>query len=167
MARRSATLTNRAWRLLRLTVLWAQKGSMFKQNRALLQLRLFITLKLRHSRQSPRLQFQREFSFEETPSFRFKTPSLRFLPCITPSVDHDFDRDETDLLFYQREKEHEQIEYDDREEGFVELIEERERSEEKGIDTKAEEFISRFYEEMKLQRQISAIQYYEMLERSA
>ncbi|XP_078159669.1 uncharacterized protein LOC144555262 [Carex rostrata] len=166
MARRSAKLTNRAWRLLRLTVLWAQKGSMFKQNCAL-QLRLFKTLKLRHSRQSPRLQFEREFSFEETPSFRFKTPSLRFLPCITPSVDHDFDRDEADLLFYQREKEHEQFEYDDREEGFVELIEERERLEEKGIDTKAEEFISRFYEEMKLQRQVSAIQYYEMLERSA
>ncbi|XP_078159663.1 uncharacterized protein LOC144555258 [Carex rostrata] len=167
MARRSAKLTNRAWRLLRLALLWPQKGGMFKQNHALLQLRLFKTLKLRHSRQSPRLQFEREFSFEETPSFRFKTPSLCFLPCITPSVDHDFDRDETDLLFYRREKEHEQFEYDDREEGFVELIEERERLEEKGIDTKAEEFISRFYEDMKLQRQISAIQYYEMLERSA
>ncbi|XP_078159667.1 uncharacterized protein LOC144555261 isoform X1 [Carex rostrata] len=167
MARRSAKLTNRAWCLLRLAVLWARKGGMFKKNRALLQLRLFKTLKLRHSRQSPRLQFEREFSFEETPNFRFKTPSLRFLPCITPSVDHDFDQDETDLLFYRREKEHEQIEYDDREAEFVELIEQGDqRLEEKGIDAKAEEFISRFYEEMKLQRQVSAIQYYEMLERS-
>ncbi|KAF3322712.1 Cotton fiber expressed protein [Carex littledalei] len=148
MARRSAKLTNRAWRLL--------------------QLRFLETLKLWHSRQSPRLQFEREFSFEETPSFRFKTPSLCFLPCITPSVDHDFDRDEADLLFYQHEKEHEQIEYDGREAEFVELIEEGDqRLEEKGIDTKAEEFISGFYEEMKLQRQVSAIQYYEMLERSA
>ena len=168
MARRSAKLSNRGWRLLRLAVLWARKcGMYFKQNRVLLQLRFLKTLKHRHSRQSPRLQFEREFSFEETPSFGFKTPSLRFLPCITPSVDHDFDRDEVDLLIYQREEEHEQIEYDDREAESVELIEEGERLEEKGIDAKAEEFITRFYEEMKLQRQISAIQYYEMLERSA
>lgn len=167
MARRNTKLTNRAWRLLRIAVLWARKGGMIKQNRVLLQIRLLKTLKLRHSRQSPRLQFEREFSFDETPTFKFKTPSLRFLPCITPSVDHDFDRDELDHLFYDREKEHVQIEHDHREEELVELIEEGERLEEKGIDAKAEEFITRFYEEMKLQRQISAIRYYEMLERSA
>jgi Cotton fibre expressed protein len=166
MARRNAKLTNRAWRLLRLAVLWARKGGMFKQNRVLLQIRLFKTLKLRHSRQSPRLQLEREFSFEETPVFRFKTSSLRFLPCVTPSVDQDFNQDELDLLVYQSEKEHEEIEHDHREGERVELIEEGERLEEKGIDARAEEFIARFYEEMKLQRQISAIQYYEMLERS-
>jgi Cotton fibre expressed protein len=166
MARRNAKLTNRAWRLLRLALLWARKGGMFKQNRVLLQIRLFKTLKLRHSRQSPRLQLEREFSFEETPVFRFKTSSLRFLPCVTPSVDQDFNQDELDLLVYQREKEHEEIEHDHREGEHVELIEEGERLEEKGIDARAEEFIARFYEEMKLQRQISAIQYYEMLERS-
>ncbi|KAJ4764463.1 hypothetical protein LUZ62_074838 [Rhynchospora pubera] len=168
MARRSTKLTNRAWRLLRLAVLWARKGNMFKQNRVLLQLRLLKTLKLKHSRQSPRLQCgDKQFSFDETPAFKFKTPSLRFLPCITPSVDHDFDADEVDFLFYRPGKEHDQIEYNEREQECVEFIEEGDRLEEKeGIDAKAEEFITRFYEEMRLQRQISAIQYYEMLERS-
>ncbi|KAI6705836.1 hypothetical protein NL676_008798 [Syzygium grande] len=39
--------------------------------------------------------------------------------------------------------------------------------EEQGIDTRAEEFIAKFYEQMKLQRQISYLQYREMLNRSA
>jgi Cotton fibre expressed protein len=167
MARRNAKLTNRAWRVLHLAVLWARKGDMFKPNHVLLRVRLLKTLKLRHSGQSPRLQSEREFSFEETPTFRFKTPSLFCLPCVTPSVDQNFDQDELEHLVYQRQKEHEQIEHDHKEEEHVELIEEGERLEEKGIDTRAEEFIQRFYEEMKLQRQISAIRYYEMLERSA
>ena len=38
--------------------------------------------------------------------------------------------------------------------------------EEEEIDSKAEEFIARFYDQMKLQRQISYLQYNEMLERS-
>ncbi|KAJ3676283.1 hypothetical protein LUZ60_003695 [Juncus effusus] len=173
--RRSTKITNRAWRLLHIAILWARKGSVFKLNRVFLQVRqlhLLKTLKLKQSRQSDRRYCaEREFSFDETPAFKFKTPSLRFLPCIAPDVDNDYDQDEVDFLFYKHDKEcdnlieYEKYEYDEREDESVDLIEE---SEENGIaiDQKAEQFITRFHEEMKLQRQMSAIQYYEMLERS-
>ncbi|GJN31233.1 hypothetical protein PR202_gb19602 [Eleusine coracana subsp. coracana] len=39
-------------------------------------------------------------------------------------------------------------------------------AEDAGVDVKAEEFIARFYAQMKLQRQISWIQYNEMMQRS-
>jgi hypothetical protein len=38
--------------------------------------------------------------------------------------------------------------------------------EDAGVDVKAEEFIARFHAQMKLQRQISWLQYNEMMERS-
>nr|ACR34783.1 unknown [Zea mays] len=38
--------------------------------------------------------------------------------------------------------------------------------EDAGVDVKADEFIARFYAQMKLQRQISWLQYNEMMERS-
>uniref|UniRef100_A0A0A9B6D4 Uncharacterized protein n=1 Tax=Arundo donax TaxID=35708 RepID=A0A0A9B6D4_ARUDO len=41
-----------------------------------------------------------------------------------------------------------------------------EGGEDAGVDVKAEEFIARFYAQMKLQRQISWLQYNEMMERS-
>ncbi|KAF3323825.1 Cotton fiber expressed protein [Carex littledalei] len=144
-----------------------KKRQIDQQSRRLLQLRFLETLELWHSRQSPRLHSSGSSLLRNTKLQIQDTFSL-FPSLHYAFVDHDFDRDEADLLFYQREKEHEQIEYDGREAEFMELIEEGDqRLEEKGIDTKAEEFISGFYEEMKLQRQVSAIQYYEMLERSA
>ena len=48
---------------------------------------------------------------------------------------------------------------DDKEKGS------RKQQGEDGIDSKAEEFIERFYEQIKLQRQVSYLQYMEMLQR--
>lgn len=118
---------------------------------------------------------EREFSFDETPLFNVKMhrpASMRMpkIPCITPSVDFDEDDDWTyerqrDLFQSERMEEvTEKIECVDNNEAECEADEGiQEEEEEKEIDTKAEEFIAEFYKQMKLQRQISWLQYNEML----
>ncbi|XP_043721151.1 uncharacterized protein LOC122668680 [Telopea speciosissima] len=136
---------------------------------------------------------ERQFSFDDTPIFHFKMQrpaSMRFrIPCLNPpSVDFDFDFDD-DLLYNNNNNNQfdngrksflisgkEEEDFDDcdsrndrrRSSAVVSCQEELiEEDEEEGgeIDIRAEEFIAKFYEQMKLQRQISYIQYNDMLNR--
>ncbi|KAG6488490.1 uncharacterized protein LOC122004959 [Zingiber officinale] len=170
--------TSGAWKLLRLALLWTRKGGAFRRGGAFVGLRLGDYIKSLKSggRRAEQLHFgEREFSFEETPILRFKTPSARFLcfPCIAaPAADEDYffnvhgqDRSATTGYWI-----------DDGEtssDGEVapewrELDEQDVRGEEEleGIDSKAEQFIAKFYEQIKMQRQVSWIQYNDMLLRS-
>ena len=194
----------RAWRLLRLAVLWVRRGG------AANSLRLLRTLR-RHGHglgggaRGDRLRYgEREFSIDETPAFRFRTPSarvLRLIPCIAPAVpdtpglygdDHRyFFRDaasralEEDGAAYgyggpesERGIDDEEEELscycgggDEEEELLERAVAESCRAStaaegDAGVDVKADEFIARFYAQMKLQRQISWLQYNEMMQRS-
>ncbi|RCV45184.1 hypothetical protein SETIT_9G432800v2 [Setaria italica] len=201
----------RAWRLLRLAVLWARRGG------AAHSLRLLRTLR-RHGHglglggggaRGDRLRHgEREFSIDETPAFRFRTPSarvLRLIPCIAPETpglygdDRYFFRDAAaraleeddaeaygssygaDQLGSERaggdEEEEEELSCycayggGDDEQLLERAVAESCRAstaaeEDAGVDVKADEFIARFYAQMKLQRQISWLQYNEMMQRS-
>ncbi|KAK9161704.1 hypothetical protein Syun_008045 [Stephania yunnanensis] len=131
---------------------------------------------------------EREFSFDETPLFHFKlhrpnySSSMRLiLPCIKPQVDFDFEFDEggndNDCIVHVTD------DYPRRStstsNNFLTYCGDGDEGElmssssdqvvvgegDQGIDVKAEEFIERFYEQMKLQRQVSYLQYTEMLDR--
>ncbi|XP_043719320.1 uncharacterized protein LOC122667165 [Telopea speciosissima] len=136
---------------------------------------------------------ERQFSFDDTPIFHFKMQrpsSVRFrIPCLNPpSVDFDFDFDfDDDLLFNNnnqsdngrksfllsgKEEEEDFEDFDSGDDGRrssaviscrEELLEDDDQGGE--IDLRAEEFIAEFYEQMKLQRQISYLQYHDMLNR--
>lgn len=90
---------------------------------------------------------------------------MRFhLPCITPQVDFDYVSDG------DHDYDSEACGYDDSGRmSFLKGEEEEEEmaacEEDQGIDLRAEEFIAKFYEQMKLQRQISFLQYNEMQNR--
>ncbi|URD74846.1 long cell-linked locus protein [Musa troglodytarum] len=159
MAKKKAALPGRAWRLLRMALLWARKGGVFKRG-IFLDLRIvpgYLKSLKPGGRRSDRLHFgEREFSFEETPAFRFKRPSMRLLriPCITPAA--DLDTEDDDLIFAKL----------DRNSYLSDKHETKEASEmeeEDEIDRKAERFIAKFYEQMKMQRQIPWLQHNEML----
>ncbi|URD76078.1 long cell-linked locus protein [Musa troglodytarum] len=180
--KKAAALPGRAWRQLRVALLWVREGGVFKRG-------MFLGLRVVPSylkslkaggRRSDRLHFgEREFSFEETPAFHFKTPSMWLLriPCITPAA--DFDTDDDDLIFAKRDSnsylldKHETeeaseigCENDDDDDNAVRECEDHAEMEEADeIDRKAEQFIARFYQQMKMQRQISLLQDNEMLHR--
>ncbi|KAJ1297510.1 hypothetical protein BS78_01G381800 [Paspalum vaginatum] len=196
----------RAWRLLRLAVLWARRGGAAHSLRLLRALR-------RHGHglagaRGARLRYgEREFSIDETPAFRFRTPSarvLRLIPCIAPATPGLYYGDDHRYFFgaapaAARDEEGAEYGYgaddarsEEQEEGLSccggdgdddeELLLERvvaeacrastagsaagDGAEDAGVDVKAEEFIARFYAQMKLQRQISWLQYNEMMQRS-
>ncbi|XP_041022223.1 uncharacterized protein LOC121263416 isoform X3 [Juglans microcarpa x Juglans regia] len=151
MQEKKFDVARRALNILRLALLWARKGGVFKR-RIMVELRLlpkFIRSLAHSSRRDDRIHYtERELSFDETPIFHVKMHRpgrLRFhlpnIPCITPQVDFDYDfagsDDHDDVYGYDHE-------------------------EEDGIDLRAEEFIAKFHEQMKLQRQISYLQYKEM-----
>ncbi|GJN08104.1 hypothetical protein PR202_ga25994 [Eleusine coracana subsp. coracana] len=180
---------------MRLAVLWARRGG------AAHSLRLLRTLR-RHGRRGDRLRYgEREYSIEDTPAFRFRTPSarvLRLIPCIaphvpdTPGLCYGDDRyffsaalrvKDGDESYYGYGDDDQAAESacdddeicgcaDDDEEQLLEraMAEARRASTatvaDAGVDVKAEEFIARFYAQMKLQRQISWLQYNEMMQRS-
>ncbi|KAK4441814.1 hypothetical protein Salat_0516300 [Sesamum alatum] len=186
MSKKSSVSGRRAWDILRLALLWARKGGVFRN-------RLVISLnglqkgmrKLRHSKETPRgalVYGERELSFDDTPvihvkmhrpsSLRFKLPQI---PCIKPHVDFDydfeFDDEINEEMCYGGAVDHAK-----RASNFLKGAEEEEEDDEdeqeemnaagdEGIDSKAEEFIAKFYEQMKLQRQISYLQYNDMLNR--
>ncbi|KAM3358096.1 hypothetical protein P3S68_021027 [Capsicum galapagoense] len=186
MQRKRSVVARRTWNVLRLALLWARKGGIFK-NKHLVDLRLLpkYIKSLRHTNDHyGALHYgEREFSFDDTPIFHVKMhrpASLRFkmpnIPCIKPQVDFDFDFDN-----YEKDDEmYPDNNNDDaprksflntegeccQEEEYVSC----EMSDEiivgagdEAIDTKAEEFIAKFYEQIKLQRQISHLQYHETL----
>ncbi|KAI3460770.1 hypothetical protein Pfo_017433 [Paulownia fortunei] len=177
MAKKSSLAGRRAWDILRLALLWARKGRVFR-NRLVISLNVFQKgiRKLRHSNQTPRgalVYGDRELSFDDTPiihvkmhrpsSLRFKMPHI---PCIKPHVDFDYDFEfdddinEEDTCHVKRTSFLKGAEEEEEEEG-EELEEEVEviGGCDEGIDLKAEQFIAKFYEQMKLQRQISYLQY--------
>lgn len=130
------------------------------------------SLKSGRQRAEQQLHFgEREFSFQETPIIHFKTPSARFLcfPCIAaPAADEDFfmvhkqDRRSTSTTsgysIGDGEVAPEWLELDEKDVQGEEELE--------GIDRKAEQFIAKFYEQIKMQRQVSWIQYNDMLLKS-
>ncbi|KAL2239033.1 UNVERIFIED_CONTAM: hypothetical protein Sindi_1095000 [Sesamum indicum] len=175
MSKKSSLVARRAWNILRLALLWARKGGLFR-NRLMLNLNIYVR-KLLHSNDARgALAYgDREFSFDDTPIIHVKmhrgSSSLRFkmphIPCIKPQVDfeYDFDYDDDedvandqDEMSSDREQRRrlsflKDVEEDDEEEETNESCDDEE------IDLKAEEFIARFYEQMKLQRQVSYLQY--------
>ncbi|XP_041022222.1 uncharacterized protein LOC121263416 isoform X2 [Juglans microcarpa x Juglans regia] len=170
MQEKKFDVARRALNILRLALLWARKGGVFKR-RIMVELRLlpkFIRSLAHSSRRDDRIHYtERELSFDETPIFHVKMHRpgrLRFhlpnIPCITPQVDFDYDfagsDDHDDVYGYD----HEDQDQDQDQERSYGICEEEE--EEDGIDLRAEEFIAKFHEQMKLQRQISYLQYKEM-----
>ncbi|EOA22227.1 hypothetical protein CARUB_v10002814mg [Capsella rubella] len=163
-ARRNA-ITHKAWSLVRMALLWGRRGGVFKrwplfQLRSLFSKHLKALAHLHHHHSSSnygdRYYGERQLSFDETPLFHVKkkkmhrptTSSMRFLlllPCIAPPVEFDYDF-EMDRQDYSDEVK--SYGYD---ESWRE--EEDDEEEEKGVDVRAEEFIAKFYEQIKLQRQ--------------
>lgn len=175
---------HRAWRLLRLALIWARKGGLLKC-RLMAELRhgakYLKGLNHRHDSGSrDMIQYgHRELSFDDTPVIRLRMSrhaSLRFMnmiPCIKPQVvdfDYDFgghdvdnhDDDDDDAgwgrcggkrSFLQSKagdyEDHDEYDDDDDQRKNEEC------DEDEGIDVKAEEFIAKFYNQMKLQREIS------------
>ncbi|XP_058077662.1 uncharacterized protein LOC131226027 [Magnolia sinica] len=178
MAKKRTAFTNRAWNLLRLALFWARKGGIFKKGTI-----LDLFKRLRSPPSDSIYYGEREFSFDETPLFHSKMQwpsSMRFrylphIPCINPSIDFndDLDHDGYNNGSYDREDGSSYFRRDvdggdrndrsgDRDGGGGDGL----NGGDEGIDSKAEEFIARFYEQMKLQRQVSYLEYNEMLHRS-
>ncbi|KAG0488086.1 hypothetical protein HPP92_006897 [Vanilla planifolia] len=173
-------VAGRAWRLIRLALLWARKGGAFKP-RVFLDLRLFLSqlknllpVNAGDGGRSHLHYHEREFSFDDTPVFHFKThrsSSLRLprIPCITPSFSFE---DDDEILLERlklskadatRECEHNG--FDDKEEGSDSEASGAVEEEEEGIDSRAERFIMEFYERMTAQRDRACLEYSEMLRR--
>ena len=164
-------VARKAWNILRLALLWARKGGVFKR-RIMMELRQYIQ-RLGNNARQDRLHYgERELSFDETPIFHVKmnrrSSSMRFrlpnIPCITnPQVDFDYDDDFIEEQAYGYDDGRKSFlkgqdeDDDDDEEEEEEIVPSCEQ--EDGIDSRAEEFIAKFYAQMKLQRQISYLQY--------
>jgi hypothetical protein len=158
MPKNNSRSAQSAWKILRIATFGVWK------RRMMMELRLFPKFlrtlqgnKATTTTRNTLYYFEREFSFDETPMFNVKMlcpVSIRFLiPCLaTPQDDFDYD------LHYQKHSAYDYENYnfkgDDQQEE-----EEKVSKEEEGIDLRAEEYIKNFYMEMKLQRQISYLQY--------
>ncbi|XP_010038265.2 uncharacterized protein LOC104426800 [Eucalyptus grandis] len=178
-------LGRRAWDVVHLALLWPRRGGAFRQLLAV-KFRLAVARFVEtigggcgygSSMARDRIRYEeRELSFDETPIFHVKMHRPRGsrrshfrlprIPCISPDVDFEYgffddDKDgncERKSLVAVRDGG--DCVYGERASGSSE--EEREE----GIDERAEEFIGKFYEQMKLQRQTSYLQYTEMLSRA-
>lgn len=148
MSEKSSLVARRAWKILRLALIWTRKGGIFR-NRAAISLSAFakiIRKQLIHSseQRGALVYGDREFSFDDTPMVHVKMhrPSSlrRFkMPCIVkPEVDFDYDHDDIMICVDDDDVDVDEEEYFD-----------------ETIDVKAEVFIAKFYEQMKMQTQIS------------
>ncbi|KAJ0978542.1 hypothetical protein J5N97_014016 [Dioscorea zingiberensis] len=160
------SVSKRAWRLLRAALVWVRKGGAFKRS-------LLLALKLSGARQHNRLHyFEREFSFSETPSFRLKLHRPR-IPCINPPQAFYYSEDDQDStaainVFFNgcnADHDHDLIDQEDyyniqefkgqgQEDDIDDDDDDEQVDHEQEIDSKAEEFIAKFYQEIKLQRQV-------------
>ncbi|XP_058200060.1 uncharacterized protein LOC131315029 [Rhododendron vialii] len=185
MHKQRSDIAHRAWNILRLALLWARKGGLFRKRLVMDLLRLFpkFLKTLGHSTKRDAIHYgERELSFENTPIINIKMhrpSSMRFrmprIPCITPRGDFDYDsefKDDNDdnFLSYCSDGGARKTimmggDDEDNEDNVCEVCEAIIPVDE-GIDIKADQFIAKFYEQMKLQRQISHLQYNEMLNRS-
>ncbi|KAE8723207.1 CTP synthase family protein isoform 1 [Hibiscus syriacus] len=194
LTKKNGDFGRRAWRLLRLALLWKRKGGVFKR-RLMTELRLVpkFLKGLGHSSTAAaahtcndRLHYkERQFSFNETPIIDVKavqrSASMRFLLSCVSAEAVDFDRyDDLGIDEYDDGNTSKSystcsniVEDEDEEEWGYEGCDEKSScvytfpAEEEGIDSKAEKFIAKFYEEIKLQRQTSDLEYSEMLRRGA
>ncbi|XVF72705.1 hypothetical protein PTKIN_Ptkin12aG0141800 [Pterospermum kingtungense] len=193
MPKKKSDVAQRVWDLLRLALLWTRKGGVFKR-RVMMELRLvpkFLKGLGHTTTPTPHYQIshykERQLSFDETPIFHVKMhrpSSMRFLlPCISPEevdFDYDFGVDEYDGVYRydsgrkshstssEVEEEDQQEDQGEEECGYEGCDEKSPYPlEEEGIDSKAEKFIAKFYEQIKFQRQISYLEYTEMLNRGA
>ncbi|KAL1816539.1 hypothetical protein ACET3Z_019113 [Daucus carota] len=164
----------RAWNVLRIGLLWARKGGVLRR-RLMLNFPKYIKT-VRHNPGADTFRYgERQLSFDDTPvihvrmhrpsSLRFKLPHI---PCINPAqVDFDFEfNDGNDEGFCYDDIARKSFLKSARDDGEEEeWLGDGDESEEveggNDIDMKADEFIAKFYEQMKLQRQISYLQYHE------
>ncbi|PKA58382.1 hypothetical protein AXF42_Ash013888 [Apostasia shenzhenica] len=157
--RRASSVARRAWRLLRLAVHWARKPGGTSKHRLLLNPLVLPcnAIKSPRRRGSCRVHYsERQFSFNETPDSRFKThrrtASLsRLLPCLAPDVDFDGvggEEDDEDVKFLESgEGEDDGAGWDSEFSSRSSLS-----SSSPEIDLRAERFIEKFYEQMRLPR---------------
>ncbi|KAE8660588.1 CTP synthase family protein isoform 1 [Hibiscus syriacus] len=177
---KKSDVAERAWNLLRLALLWGRKGGVFKI-RLMMELRLVPKFLKGLAHPSTRNDHQmisshymeRRLSLDDTPIFHLKMhhhrpTSMRFLlPCISvEEVDFDYDFGVEDYdngrTSYSTGSETD-VEDQEVEECGYEGCDEKENgpyvcsyeTEDEGIDSKAEKFIAKFYEQLRLQRQIS------------
>ncbi|KAI3425472.1 uncharacterized protein J3R85_010200 [Psidium guajava] len=182
MVRRDSGIARNAWDVLHLALLGARRGGAFRRHLAV-KFRLAVTRFLRsiggghlgYSSSMPRGRIhygERQLSFDETPVFRVKMHRpggshfcLPRIPCINPDVDfNDGFGDGKDGS--ECDWERKSLVADGDGGGCVYDKRASESCEGGGIDERAEEFIAKFYEQMKLQRQISDLQYAAMLSRA-
>ncbi|GMP87520.1 hypothetical protein CsSME_00039859 [Camellia sinensis var. sinensis] len=193
MLKKKSDIAHRPWNLLRLALLWARNGCAFKR-KFMMDLSLFPKFLKSlgcSSEHGAIIHYkEQELSFENTPithvrmhrptSMRFQMPCI---PCINPHIDfdcdfpdkdsnndddndNDNDDDDDDNMSYYNERERKSfLMISDEDDNGSEVCEETISRGDEGIDVKAEQFIAKFYEQMKLQRQISNVEYYEMLNR--
>jgi hypothetical protein len=157
MGKKNVDVGRRAWNILRFALLWARKGGVFKR-RLITELRLLpkYVRGLGAGARHDQIHYgERELSFDKTPIFHVKMhrpASMRFhLPCITPQVDFDYVSDDEVCGYEYNSGRKSFLNGGEEEEGMV-------ACEEEGIDLRAEEFIAKFHEHLKLQRQISFLQ---------
>lgn len=167
MGKRNDDIARGAWNVLRLALLWARKGGVFRR-RLMTELRLvpkFIK-SLGHATSRDGIYYgEREFSFDRSPIFHVKMHrpgSMRFhlprIPCLNPQVDFDDEEEEEEAnnAAYDQCYVADEGRKSFLKGGYDELDHVQTAShEDENIDTKAEEFIAQFYKQMKLQRQIS------------
>ncbi|XP_020582189.1 uncharacterized protein LOC110025855 [Phalaenopsis equestris] len=165
MGKKTPTVACRAWRLLRLPLLWTRKGFDLKP-RSLDDDSRLLKLETYPSRCS-----EREFSFDDTPSNQFKkhhrSVSLCLLPCLAPSV--DFEGEDEDELFLRKSREDSdeldpgrrmveaEEDWDSQSCWSEAMTEKGEGEEEEEIDSRAEKFITEFYQQIKLQPRFSPL----------
>ncbi|PON61672.1 cotton fiber protein [Parasponia andersonii] len=183
MPKQNNDVARRAWNTLRLALLWARKGGVFKR-RLMTELRLlpkFVKSLGHNTPRRDRIRYygERQLSFDKTPIFPALkvngSSSMRYfhIPCLNPppvDFDYEFCDGQDDDVYGGA--------YDKRERGRKSFLinggdcvdQEDDHDdhdyEEENIDTRADEFIAQFYEQIKMQRQISYLQYNETPKRS-
>ncbi|KAG5567803.1 hypothetical protein RHGRI_003100 [Rhododendron griersonianum] len=175
MQKKKSGVANRAWNLLRLALLWARKGGVFKHGLMLDDLRLFPKflksgLIGQSSTQRAAIYYgERELSFDHTPtpiihvkmhrpsSLRFRVSDLTE-PAFTHNYNFNFDDNKDFLSRYKFEYEEGRKSFSN---GDDDDDENCEVCEDEGVDVKAEQFIAKLYEQMRMQRQVSYLQYNE------
>ncbi|CAL0311128.1 unnamed protein product [Lupinus luteus] len=134
-------VVHRVWTHLRIALLWVRKSGVLKQ-------RVVQKLKCLGHPKTPSMihNYEHELSFDKTPLFNVKMNGSSYfcfnISCINPEANFDED-----------------FEYDNgRKSSLMGTVHEDEDycygyEEEEEIDKRAEEFIAKFYQQMKLQKQ--------------
>lgn len=151
----------RARNILRLALLWTRKGGLFA-----LKKRLMLSHFHHSNKHTGALQNgDRQFSFDSTPIIHVKMHrpnSMRFhlphIPCINPQIV------DSDIFDFDYESDQSPYSYDQPRHSLLLPKKEDQEDDERlcegeEIDVKAEEFIAKFYDQLKLQRQISYLKY--------